>query len=203
MKKTLRTTLLSLSAFLIIGSGTADADHGNRNLDASDLLFGIATGYLASNTARDVAEDRAIRSRRDRGYNHDSRNSSRSFGNRHDNGYSAKSVTSEPIRGGSSRRTRIVSNPYPNRALRGISFTGIDRGAFHINDIITYPSKRLISRRGYSLSLFEPSQFLNTRGYVDYIALRQNERNILPLPFITNNLFNPARIHLFLSVFGL
>ena len=203
MKKTLHTTLFFLSAFLIIGSGKAYADNGYRNFDASDLLIGIATGYLVLDTARDFSEDRIIRSRHDRGYYHDSRNSSRIFDNGHDNSYSRKSVTSEPIRGGSSRRTRLVTNPYPNRALRGISFTGIDRGAFHINDIITYPSKRLISRRGYSLSLFEPSQFLNTRGYVDYIALRQNERNILPLPFITNNLFNPARIHLFLSVFGL
>lgn len=183
MKKTLRTTLLSLSAFLIIGSGTADADHGNRNLDASDLLFGIATGYLASNTARDVAEDRAIRSRRDRGYNHDSRNSSRSFGNRHDNGYSAKSVTSEPIRGGSSRRTRIVSNPYPNRALSGISFAGIDRGTVHINDVITYPRKRLISRRGYSLSLFEPSRFLSARGYVDYISVKAKRKEYFTVTF--------------------
>ena len=73
MKKTLRTTLLSLSAFLIIGSGTAYADHDNRNLDASDLLIGIATSYLASDTARDFAEDRTVSSRRDRGYSHQGR----------------------------------------------------------------------------------------------------------------------------------
>ena len=130
-----------MSAFLIIASGTAYADHDNRNLDASYLLIGIATSYLASDAARNVSEDRTVSSRRDRVYSHDSRNSSRSFGNIHDNGYSAKSVTSEPIRAESSRRTRIVTNPYPNRALSGISFTGIDRGTVYINDVITYPRK--------------------------------------------------------------
>ena len=183
MKKTLRTTLLSLSAFLIIGSGTAYADHDNRNLDASDLLIGIATSYLASDTARDFAEDRTVSSRRDRGYSHDSRNSSRSFGTRHDNGYGRNSITSEPIRGGSSRRTRIVTNPYPNRALSGISFTGIDRGTAHINDVITYPHKRLISRRGYSLSIFEPSRFLSTRGYVDYISVKAKRKEYFTVTF--------------------
>jgi len=183
MNKPLRTLLLSLSAFLIIASGTVYADHDNRNFDASDLLLGIATVYLASDAARDVAEDRTVRSRRDRGYSHDLRNSSRSFGNRHDNGYSAKSVTSEPIRGGSSRRTRIVTNPYPNRALSGISFTGIDRGTVHINDVITYPRKRLISHRGYSLSLFEPSRFLSTRGYVDYISVKAKRKEYFTVTF--------------------
>lgn len=183
MKKTLHTTLFFLSAFLIIGSGTAYADNGYRNFDASELLIGIATGYLVLDTARDFSEDRIIRSRHDRGYNHDSRNPSRIFDNGHDNSYSRKSVTSEPIRGGSSRRTRLVTNPYPNRALSGISFTGIDRGDFHINDVITYPSKRLISRRGYYLSLFEPSQFLNTRGYVDSISVKAKRKEYFTVTF--------------------
>ncbi len=60
---------------------------------------------------------------------------------------------------------------------------GIDHEAVHINDVITYPRKRVISRRGYSLSLYHPSAFLATRGYVDYISVKAKRREYFTVTF--------------------
>lgn len=177
-----RTTLISLAAILTLGSGAVYADHGRRNNEVEDLLLNVATAFLVGEAAQHATLDRGQRSRHGREYRD---NSARSFGGRHSNrdGYGGASYTSDPIRGGSSRRTRIVENPYPNRPLTGISFTGIDHDAVHINDVISYPRKRLISRAGYSLSLYHPSRFLNTRGYVDYISVKAKRKEYFTVTF--------------------
>ncbi|MFT7470831.1 MAG: hypothetical protein ACI8XU_000724 [Kiritimatiellia bacterium] len=180
-----RATLLYLATTLILGSSAAYADHGRRSNDVEDLLLNVASAFLVTQAGQYAVLDRDQRTRYGRGYRRDRDNSTRGFGGRHSNrdGYSGASFTSEPVRGGSSRRTRIVENPYPNRAVTGISFTGIDHDAVHINDVITYPRKRLISYTGYSLSLYHPSQFLNTRGYVDYISVKAKRKEYFTITF--------------------
>jgi hypothetical protein len=180
-----RTLLKSLATTLILGSSAAYADHGRRNSDVENLLLGVASAFLATEAVQHVALDRGQRSRHGRDYRDDLDNSARGFNGRNSNrsGYGGTSFTSEPIRDGKSRRTRIIENPYPNRPLAGVSFTGIERDAVQINDVITYPRKRLISHRGYSLSLYRPSQFLNTRGYVDYISVKAKRREHFTVTF--------------------
>lgn len=180
-----RATLISLAAALILGSSAAYADHGRRNNDVENLLLNVASAFLDTEAAHYAILDRDQRSRHGREYRRDRDNSARDFGGRHSNrdSYSGASFTSEPVRGGNSRRTRIIENPYPNRAVTGVSFTGIDHDAVHINDVITYPRKRLISYRGYSLSLYHPSQFLNTRGYVDYISVKAKRKEYFTVTF--------------------
>jgi len=175
-----RMTLTSLAAALILGSSAAYADHDRRDSDAQDLLFAVFT-----ETVLHAALDRPQRSRHGREYRHDRGNTRRGFSGRHSNrdGFGGVSFTSEPVRGGSSRRTRIIENPYPGRPVTGVSFTGIDHDAVHINDVITYPRRRLISHSGYSLSLYHPSQFLNTRGYVNYISVKAKRREYFTVTF--------------------
>jgi len=180
-----RTTLISLATTLFLGSSAAYADHGRRNGDAENFLLGVASAFLTTEAIQHVALDRPQRSRHGREYRPGRDSSARGFGGRHSNrdNYGGASFTSEPIRGGSSRRTRIIENPYPNRPLTGVSFTGIEHDAVHINDVITYPRRRLISHTGYSLSLYHPSRFLNTRGYVDYISVKAKRKEYFTVTF--------------------
>ena len=180
-----RTTLISLTTTLILGSSVAYADHGRRNNDVEDLLLSVASAFLVTEAAQYTALDRPQRPRHGREYRGGRDNSARGSSGRHSNrdGYGGTSFTSEPIRGGRSRRTRIIENPYPNRPLTGVSFTGIDHDPVHINDVITYPRKRLISHTGYSLSLYYPSQFLSTRGYVDYISVKAKRKEYFTVTF--------------------
>ena len=185
-----KTTLLALTACMALGAPAAFADKRQRDDDATQLLLGIAASFLGAQQVTHIAVNEQDRSRRDAryrqhsGYDRGHVNSARGFGNRnpsrHDFG---ASYTSEPIRGGSSRRTRIIENPYPGRPITGISFSGIDRDAVHINDVITYPRKRLISHRGYSLSLYHPSPFLGARGYVDYISVKAKRKEYFTVTF--------------------
>lgn len=185
MTHVIRTTLATLSTALILGSSAAYADHDRSDYRAEDFLLGIASALLVDDSVHPATLDGPQRSRHGRGYHQGRNDSARDFSGRHSNrdGYGGASFTSEPIRGGSSRRTRIVENPYPNRPLTGISFTGIEHDAVHINDVITYPRKRLISRSGYSLSLYHPSRFLNARGYVDYISVKAKRKEYFTVTF--------------------
>lgn len=191
MSKIIASTVVTLTAILVIGSSTAYADHG-RSSDGTDIWLGIAAAVFADEVADTIAGQRDRHHHRGRGYDrnsdagydrgrsHAGRNFTGNRGGRHD---FAASYTSEPIRGGSSRRTRVIENPYPNRPLTGITFTGIDRDAVHINDVISYPRKRLLSHRGYSLSLHHPSRFLNARGYVDYISVKAKRKEYFTVTF--------------------
>lgn len=180
MTNLIKLTLISLSTAAILASSAAYADHDRRNNATQDSLLSVVADTLLHATL-----DRPQRSRHGRGYRQDRDYSARNFAGRHSDrdGYSGSSFTSEPVRGGSSRRTRIISNPYPNRPVTGVSFTGIDHDAVHINDVITYPRKRLISHTGYSLSLYHPSRFLNARGYVDYISVKAKRKEYFTVTF--------------------
>lgn len=192
MSKTIASTVVTLTAILVIGSSTAYADHSRLGHDGTDIWLGIAAAVFANEVTNTFAGQRDRHHRRDKGYggnsdteynrghSHAGRNFTGNRGGRHD---FAASYTSEPIRGGSSRRTRVIENPYPNRPLTGITFTGIDRDAVHINDVISYPRKRLLSHRGYSLSLHHPSRHLNARGYVDYISVKAKRKEYFTVTF--------------------
>ena len=180
-----RATPLFLATTLILGSSAAYADHGPRNNDVEDLLLNVASAFLVTQTTQHATLVRNQRSRHSHKYRRDRDNLARGFSGRNSNrdGYSQASFTSDPVRGGNSRRTRIIENPYPNRPVTGVSFTGIDHDAAYINDVITYPRKRLISYTGYSLSLQHPSQFFNTRGYVDYISVKAKRKEYFTVTF--------------------
>ena len=180
-----RATPLFLATTLILGSSAAYADHGPRNNDVEDLLLNVASAFLVTQTTQHATLVRNQRSRHGHEYRRDRDNPARGFSGRNSNrdGYSQTSFTSDSVRGGSSRRTRIIENPYPNRPVTGVSFTGIDHDAAHINDVIIYPRKRLISYTGYSLSLHHPSQFFNTREYVDYISVKAKRKEYFTVTF--------------------
>ncbi len=180
MNNLIRMTLLSLGIALILVTRTAYADHEQHSPDTADLLLGIAADFLAGDALSHAALDRPNRRDQRRDYRQ-----GREFSGRHSDRqqYGGASYTSEPIRGGSSRRTRIIENPYPNRPVTGVSFTGIEHDAVHINDVITYPRERLISRAGYSLSLYHPSRFFPTRGYVDYISVKAKRKEYFTVTF--------------------
>lgn len=184
MTNTASRTVVALSTFLIFSANVAYADHEHRGNGGADIWLGIATAVLASEVLDNTAQQR--HSRRDRSYDgYDNRDYDRARNHQGRNGRHdfAASYTSEPIRGGSSRRTRVIENPYPNRPLTGITFTGIDRDVVHINDVISYPRKQLLSRRGYSLSLYHPSRFLSARGYVDYISVKAKRKEYFTVTF--------------------
>ena len=185
MTNPVRTTLVALTTILILGSSAAYAGHARGSNALESLLLNVAPTFLVSEAVQHAAHYSPQRSRNRREYHGRRDNSARGSNDRRSNwdSYDRMSFTSEPIRGGSSRRTRIIENPYPNRPVTGISFTGIERDAVHINDVITYPRKRLISHTGYSLSLYHPSQFLTTRGYVDYISVKAKRREYFTVTF--------------------
>ncbi len=192
MKILFTTALFALSACLTLGSTAALANHGRGDSDPTQLLSGIASTFPVADVTRESGQDRHRHSRHDRGFgdsverdfNHGRSNSGYDNRGRNSNRHGfGPSYTSEPIRGGSSRRTRIIENPYPGRAITGISFTGIDHDVVHINDVITYPRKRKISHHGYSLSLYHPSPLLSARGYVDFISVKAKRREYFTVTF--------------------
>ena len=178
MTLTTRAAVVALTAITLLASNAATADHERRESDGVDLLLGIASSILLSDETqqRDFSRSHHV----EHGRTKYQRAFHRGGGYRNE---FASSFTSEPIRGGSSRRTRIIENPFPGRPITGISFTGIERNEVHINDVITYPRKRLISHRGYSLSHYHPSPFLSTRGYVDYISVKAKRKEYFTVTF--------------------
>ncbi len=194
MTTALTTTLYACSLVVILGSSMVNADDGHSNYNASHSLLDIASAYLLDEPTDHFARGRSARSRYERGFARHTSNRNDSYGNRSHNdsfdnrhsgrhGYGESSYTSEPIRGGSSRRTRVIDNPYPNRPVTGLTFTGIEHEAVHVKDVISYPRKRLISPRGYSLSLHHPSRFIRTRGYIDYISVQAKRKEYFTVTF--------------------
>lgn len=192
MTQIFKNTAASCSLILIMCSGSVNADNNgnelNELLDIAltyflDQSINQSTSYVASNELDRPQRGRSYSSHNSR-YRDSYRN--RDSYNKHSNrrGYGEESYTSKPIRGGgSSRRTRVVYNPYPNRSVSGITFSGMDHDIVHIKNVIAYPRKKLISHRGYSLSLNHPDRFLTTRDYIDYISIQAKRREYFTVTF--------------------
>ncbi|MFK7863590.1 MAG: hypothetical protein AB8B95_05105 [Pseudohongiellaceae bacterium] len=93
------------------------------------------------------------------------------------------SYTSPPLRGGSSRRTRIIENPYSDRLVTGITLTGIDNDPVHIRDVVAYPGRQRLSPLRYSLSQYSPPRFINTYDYIDYISVAAKRKEYFTVTF--------------------
>lgn len=93
------------------------------------------------------------------------------------------SFTSQPLRGGSSRRTRVIENPYSDRLVTGITLTGVDNRPVHIRDVVAYPGRQLLSPLAYSLSQFSPPRFINTYNYIDYISVAAKRKEYFTVTF--------------------
>lgn len=93
------------------------------------------------------------------------------------------SFTSEPIRGGSSRRTRIIENPYANRIVTGITIRGIDRDFVHVEDIIAYPYRTRLSPLGFTLSKQHPPRYIRTNDYIEYISVAAKRKEYFVVTF--------------------
>lgn len=203
--KTVKRSLIfvsTLACLLFSLPSSADGLFGN---DSLDLLLGIGASYLATDhSARVYAADYPRRGDRSRNQNsgYHYRESDRYYsGRRHsiDNfserryergfrpdprvSYGPASFTSEPIRGGSSRRTRVIANPYSDRVVTGITLTGIDNSYVHIKDVVSYPGRHLLSPLGYTLSVYEPPRFINTGHYIDYISVAAKRREYFTVTF--------------------
>jgi len=179
-----RLTATSLFSFTLISAVILIVSAPKAKADELDFLFNLGAQYLLHEQDLQLAQyDR--RSRRhgaENGYRESRRNRNGfARSDRRDNG--SHSYTSEPIRGGSSRRTRIVDNPYSNRIVTGITLTGIDNDIVHIKDVISYPHRRKISRRGISLSAYHPSRYTDTRSYVDYISIQAKRKEYFTVTF--------------------
>ena len=118
------------------------------------------------------------------------RNSNRNYGERSSNRQgrhgvinNRNSFTTQPVRGGSSRRTRIIENPFPDRRVVGVTLTGIDNDVVHVEDVVAYPQRRRISHRGYTLSLYHPERHINTRGFMDYISVKAKRKEYFTVTF--------------------
>lgn len=140
-----------------------------------------------------VEKDRNNRDfkRQNRGYREVPRNNSRyNFGQhtnrridgaRRDLGF--YTYTSPPLRGGSSRRTRIIENPYANRLVTGITLTGVDNNPVHIRDVVAYPGRQLVSPLQYSVSQYSAPRFINTYAYMDYISVAAKRKEYFTVTF--------------------
>ncbi|MFT4888010.1 MAG: hypothetical protein ACJAY7_000951 [Pseudohongiellaceae bacterium] len=93
------------------------------------------------------------------------------------------SYTSPPLRGGSSRRTRLIENPYADRLVTGITLTGVDSQQVHIEDVVAYPGRYLLSPLAYSLSQYERPRFINTQNYIDYISVAAKRKEYFTVTF--------------------
>lgn len=97
--------------------------------------------------------------------------------------YRSFSYTSTPLRGGSSRRTRIIENPYADRLVTGITLTGLDSRRVHVKDVVAYPGRYLLSPLAYSLSQYERPRFINTLNYIDYISVAAKRKEYFTVTF--------------------
>lgn len=208
MSRIKRTAMLACLLCPSAFTPVAMADHSLFGDDGIDLLLGLTANYLLEDQIQVASDDR--RSRR-QGYHQNSRDSSRRYNrnnerrdyrnnNRRNPGYyergfdrnagrpnrrdyAFRSYTSEPIRGGSSRRTRIIGNPYSDRLVTGITLTGIDNDIVHIEDVVAYPGRQFLSPLGYTLSAYTPPRFINTGHYIDYISVAAKRREYFTVTF--------------------
>lgn len=97
--------------------------------------------------------------------------------------YRSFSYTSPPLRGGSSRRTRIIENPYADRLVTGITLTGVDNRQVHIKDVVAYPGRYLLSPLAYSLSQYDRPRFINTQNYIDYVSVAAKRKEYFTVTF--------------------
>lgn len=188
-----KTTMISCSLVLAFSSAAVKADDRHAEFDSIGLLLNIAAQTILQDNYRQLAQDDR-RSRRSRDYRRarDSQfspNYQFSPGRKRDQKRSDRrehgmhSYTSPPVRGGSSRRTRIIENPYGNRIVTGITLTGIDNDIVHIKDVISYPRRQLISPFSYSLSAYQPSSYINTGDYIDYISVQAKRKEYFTVTF--------------------
>jgi hypothetical protein len=201
--KTIKFALMTMAltaAMTFASVGNADGLFGD---DGIDLIVGLTARYLLQdNSARIYQAGYPDRRDRNRGY-HEGRDDrhriGRRYGRGNDRGYRGRyergfsqtprreyghnSYTSEPIRGGSSRRTRIIANPYANRVVTGITLTGIDNDFVHIKDVVSYPGRYLVSPLDFTLSAYEPPRYINTGHYIDYISVAAKRKEYFTVTF--------------------
>ncbi len=190
---------------VMVNPTTAQADGYYSDTDGLSMILNVASAYLIEDSRQRNIEDR--RDRRhdarsykqrydDRGFNNRNPNSRRGFNAGRSNDLRANhrtagrgafngrnSFTSQPVRGGDSRRTRIIENPFPNRRVTGVTLTGIDNDVVHIEDVVAYPRRQIISHRGYSLSIYHPERHINTRGFIDYISVQAKRKEYFTVTF--------------------
>ncbi len=162
--------------------------------DGIGFLLDLTANYLLyDNHFERVSDDR----RRRRGYHVEthndysySRRHGRNFGysdrgirQPHRADFGHRSYTSQPIRGGSSRRTRIIVNPYSDRIVTGITLTGIDSDIVHIKDVVSYPGRYIVGPLGYTLSGYLPERHINSGHYIDYISVAAKHRKYFTVTF--------------------
>lgn len=181
-----KSSMISCALVLAFSSAAVRADDLYSDFSDIGLLLNIAAEAIIQDSLVELAQnDRRYRG--ERGYRrspgaHVSPKNRRGFKGSDRRGYGS-SYTSQPVRGGSSRRTRIIENPYSNRLVTGITLTGIDNDIVHIKDVISYPHRQLISPFSYTLSAYEPSRFINTRNYIDYISVQAKRKEYFTVTF--------------------
>ena len=174
--------LASIAAFIPIAAA-ADSSL-DRLFDLSGLLVEDHSLRLALNDG-DRRRDRysAYHGDNKRHRRSDFQGSRFSPPNARSRDYGFHSYTSPPLRGGSSRRTRIIENPYSHRLVTGITLTGIDDGIVHLKDVVAYPGRYHVSPLAYTLSAFHPSRFISTGGFIDYISVAAKRKEYFTVTF--------------------
>ncbi|HAG73512.1 MAG TPA: hypothetical protein DCL66_15045 [Gammaproteobacteria bacterium] len=190
-----------LSANLAFADAISIFSIGNQNSVSIPELIQLAAADERSRSRRPRGEPyhRGSREQRERGnpafsrrvneyvsaYLGDGRSDFRVNEYRNDNRreYRSFSYTSPPLRGGSSRRTRIIKNPYADRFVTGITLAGVDNHQVHIKDVVAYPGRYLISPLGYSLSQYDRPRFISTANYINYISVAAKRKEYFTVTF--------------------
>jgi hypothetical protein len=181
---------ISLFCFAAGTSAQLQADGRFRYDSGLAQLLNLSAEYLLINDQANHYQSHQRDRRHDRQKDH--RGASRFNANDHRRGFRAQpgrpaigsySFTSQAIRGGSSRRTRVIDNPYPGRRVTGITLTGIDNDIVHVKDVIAYPGRYALSHRAYTLSAYHPERYVNARGYIDYISVQAKRKEYFTLTF--------------------
>ena len=184
-----KISLVTSGLYLLLVATPALAnDDYYRGGDRLDLLLELTVDFLLHAKQRPIilADHRPRRRDHHLEYRQDYREPSRhdqNFAHAHRNDYGFRSHTSQPIRGGSSRRTRVIENPYSDRLVTGITLTGIDNDYIHVKDVIAYPARQYLSPLAYTLSRFHPPRFINTGHYIDYISVQAKRKEYFTVTF--------------------
>ncbi|PCH59243.1 MAG: hypothetical protein COC19_07355 [SAR86 cluster bacterium] len=184
------------SAFIIIlFSSTAVADNSTERL-INNIGQILHIAYEVQNQTHRPVNRTVVTPHRkvetSRGYRGDARGEQRANHAGYDNfnrrqqghgGHREFTYTSEAIRGGSSRRTRIIENPYPHRVVTGITLNGISNREVHVRDVIAYPGRNRISHTGYSLSNFDSQAYLHVNQVIDHISVKAKRKQYFTVTF--------------------
>ncbi len=169
------------AALVLTGAFTSSANAGEPRYRLLELSYFFLEDERNYSLVADHSKSRRDRYRSYHGV--DNRDRHYRSGAPRGRDFAYNSYTSPPLRGGSSRRTRIIENPYSDRLVTGITLTGIDDDIVHLKDLVAYPGRYFLSPLGYTLSAYHPPRHINAGSYIDYISVAAKRKEYFTVTF--------------------